>query len=86
MAKKPEKSRSLRLEFVTQMLALATGAFGLVAALAWNSAIQDFVDKFLSDKFGQGTWSKFIYAVVVTVLAVFITYQLTVLHNRFKKD
>jgi hypothetical protein len=68
------------------MLALVTGGFGLVAALAWNSAIQDFVDIFLSNKFGQGTGSKFIYAIVVTVLVVFVTYQLTVLHNKFKRD
>ncbi len=82
---KNKTSKSLRNELITQMLALSTAGFGLVAALAWNSAIQDFVDQILSPRFGQGTASKFLYALVITVLAVFITYQLTVIHNRFKR-
>ena len=61
------------------MLALATSGFGLVAALAWNSLIQEFVNsyvkKFLPD--GSGIISLLIYALVVTGLAVFITYQLS---------
>lgn len=84
MAEEKKESKSLKGEIVTQMLTLATAGLGLVAALAWNSAIQDFVDKFLSAKFGQGTASKFFYAIVITLFAVFVTYHLTKLHNRFK--
>ena len=34
------------------MLTLATSAFGLVAALAWNSLIQEFVNSYVK-KFSQ---------------------------------
>lgn len=37
-------TKGLRLEIVRQMLTLATSAFGLVAALAWNTAIQTFIN------------------------------------------
>lgn len=77
MAKKENKK--LHIEIVKQMLALATSAFGLVAALAWNSVIQELVNNYLK-KFlpaGSTIWSLLIYAVVVTILAVFITLQLS---------
>ncbi|MBI3984948.1 MAG: hypothetical protein HY344_03335 [Candidatus Levybacteria bacterium] len=74
---KPKKA--LHRELVKQMLTLATSGFGLVAALAWNNLIQEFVatyvKKFLPDL--GGIISLLIYALVVTVLAVFITYQLS---------
>lgn len=69
------------------MLALATSGFGLVAALAWNSLIQEFVNsyvkKFLPD--GSGIISLLIYALVVTGLAVFITYQLSKISEKLQK-
>lgn len=78
----PSNSREkdkLHKEFVKQMLTLATSGFGLVAALAWNSLIQEFVNsyvkKFLPD--GSGIISLLIYALVITALAVFVTYQLS---------
>ncbi len=74
---KPKKV--LHKELAKQMLTLATSGFGLVAALAWNNLIQEFVatyvKKLLPD-FG-GIISLLVYALVVTVLAVFITYQLS---------
>ena len=61
------------------MILLSTSGFGIVSALAWNDAIQGFVkeyiDKYLST--GSGVLSKFIYAILITALAVFVTYQLT---------
>lgn len=75
---KPTKT-ALHKELVKQMLTLATSGFGLVAALAWNSLIQEFVTayvkKFLPN--GSGIISLLIYALIVTALAVFITYQLS---------
>lgn len=83
----PSNSREkekLHQELIKQMLALATSGFGLVAALAWNSLIQEFVNsyvkKFLPD--GSGMISLLIYALVVTVLAVFVTYQLSKLAKK----
>lgn len=89
MAKKkdPEPSKkSLRLELITQMLNLATSGFGLVAALAWNDAIQSFVKDYIKTIFPQnfGIISQFIYAVLVTVLAVLITFQLSQMAARIE--
>jgi hypothetical protein len=68
------------------MLALATSGFGLVAALAWNSLIQEFVNSYVKKWLpsGSGIISLLIYAVIVTVLAVFITYQLSKLSERLQ--
>lgn len=76
---KKEKDKKLHQELIKQMLTLATSGFGLVAALAWNSLIQEFVNSYVK-KFlpnGSGIYSLLIYALVVTILAVFVTYQLS---------
>lgn len=47
-------------------------AFGLVAGLAWNEAIQSLIKSiFIIDK--DSLWVKFIYAILMTLLLVFIT-------------
>lgn len=56
------------------MTQLATAAFGFVAALAWNEAVKGAIDKFIAP--GSGLRSKIYYAIVVTVIAVVITYFL----------
>ena len=72
-------TKDFQRELLKQMITLATAGFGLVAALAWNEAIQmvvrEYIDKYLS--IGSGIVSRFIYAVVITVFAVLVTYQLT---------
>lgn len=92
MAKNKQKSsvRSVKkvpLAVMSQMLTLATSGFGLVAALAWNSVIQEFVNSYIK-KFlpaGSGIISLFIYAIAVTALAVLITLQLTYIKERLEK-
>jgi len=64
----------LRSEFLKTMTQLATAGFGLVAALAWNDAIQSLINRFIEP--GDGLRSKLFYALLVTVLAVLITYYL----------
>ncbi len=83
MAKKKE-DKKLHIEVVRQMLALATSGFGLVAALAWNSVIQEFVNTYLKKILpaGSGIWSLLIYAVIVTILAVAVTLQLSKILDR----
>ncbi|MDP2585420.1 MAG: DUF5654 family protein [Candidatus Levybacteria bacterium] len=79
-----QREKHLHVEIVRQMLTLATSGFGLVAALAWNSVIQEFVNNYIK-KFlpnGSGIWSLLIYALVITFLAVFVTYQLSKILNR----
>jgi sorbitol-specific phosphotransferase system component IIBC len=84
--KEKTADKKLHVELVKQMLALATSGFGLVAALAWNSLIQEFVNSYVKKWLpsGSGIISLLIYAVIVTVLAVLITYQLSKLSERLQ--
>jgi len=79
-----QKEKSFHIEIIRQMLSLATSGFGLVAALAWNSVIQEFVNNYIKELLpgGSGILSLLVYAVMVTFLAVFVTYQLSKILNR----
>lgn len=83
MAKVVHKVRrhisAVKHEVLKQMLTLSTGAFGLVAALAWNEFIKELINNYLQPLIGgsSGLISLLIYAVLVTLLAVFVTYSLT---------
>lgn len=81
-----ESQNKLHIEIVSQMLTLATAGFGLVAALAWNSLIQVFVEDYIKKWLPSGgkITSLIIYAVVVTILAVFVTYQLSKILRRLQ--
>jgi hypothetical protein len=68
------KKDGLKAEFLKTMTQLATAGFGVVAALAWNSAIQGLINRFIAP--GSGLRSQLFYALVVTVLAVVVTYTL----------
>ena len=69
----------MKREIARQMLTLATSGFGFVAALAWNELIQGAINTYIRPLVGGGStlWSQLIYAVIVTVLAVTITYNLS---------
>ncbi len=81
------KERSLHVELIRQMITLSSSGFGLVAALAWNNVIKEFVDNYINKWIPQGgsLISLFIYALIVTSLAVFVTYQLSKLLKRVDK-
>lgn len=85
MAEKPMK-KSLHIELVRQMITLASSGFGLVAALAWNGVIKEFIDNYVAKLLPQGgaLYSLFLYAVIVTALAVVVTYQLTKILDRLE--
>lgn len=84
MAQKSQKERFFHRELIQQLVTLTTSAFGLVAALAWNEAIQQAVKDYLEPTIpGSGLVSRLIYALLVTLLAVLITYQLSRLASKF---
>jgi len=59
-------------EVVATMISLASAAFGVVAALAWNSAITlGFTKAFGEDSAGK-LGALFVYAVVVTLIGVLV--------------
>lgn len=72
--------KELWRSFILQLEALVTTAFGLVAALAWNGAIQSL----FKDFFGTATetGAMFVYAVVVTIIAVIAVYYVSKLNPK----
>ena len=66
--------------YLGTMIALATAAFGLIAALAWNKFITDLIALFL--KPGSGVWAELIYAIVITIIAVVVIQNLGKLAER----
>lgn len=84
MPKQSQKEKSFKRELVQQLVTLSTSGFGLVAALAWNETIQEAVDNFIAPRIpGSGLISKLIYALLITCLAVLITYQLSRLASKW---
>lgn len=77
---------NFRKEMFRQMLKLSTSGFGLVAALAWNELIKALVADYIKPYVGgaSGVISLLIYALIVTVLAVFVTYNLSLLTKKDK--
>lgn len=75
----PKSTRELPLAIVKNMVTLATSGFGLVVALAWNEVIQKVVEQYIDPYLGQGSGliSLLLYSILMTVLAVFVTMQLT---------
>lgn len=49
-----------------------TASVGFVAALAWNDAVQTLFDK-LYPLENEGVIVRFIYAIIITVMAVILT-------------
>ncbi|MDO8599871.1 MAG: DUF5654 family protein [bacterium] len=88
MAKKKIKEIKPRKGFLAsitnEMLKLSTTGFGLVAALAWNDTVKMFIEEYIKPYTARGSElvSQVIYAIIVTLLAVTITYQLTVLKDK----
>lgn len=68
---------------IATVVSLVTSAFSFVAALAWNAAVQDLLQNKVGDTFFgiklDATGKAFIYAIIVTLLAIFVT----LLVNRF---
>jgi hypothetical protein len=60
--------QNLIVEILDKMSALITAAFGLVAALAWNGAIQAIFTQYFPA--GTGILPNLIYAILVTLIAV----------------
>jgi len=93
MAKEEEKktrksarhiAAELRYETIKTFSTLLTSAFGLVAAFAWNDTVKEAIDRYISP--GQGLKSQLLYAILVTILAIIISFQLGKLTQRYKVE
>ncbi len=61
----------MKKEVIEKLASLITAAFGLVAALAWNDAIQ----KIFKEIFGEASSipAMLMYAIIITIVAVIAT-------------
>jgi len=64
----------IKKEFKEKTITLILGGFGLVAALAWNEAIKTLFETIFPKK--SELIGKFLYAIIVTIVVVFISLQL----------
>ena len=72
----------MKSEVIEKIAALVTAAFGLVAALAWNGAIQAIFKKVFGTSEGIG--AMLTYAIVVTIIAVLVTIWIGRVSERAK--
>ena len=63
-----------RASYLATMIALFSAAFGVIAALAWNLAITDLIHQYLPA--GKGILPEFLYAVLITIVAVIVMVQM----------
>jgi Family of unknown function (DUF5654) len=82
------KAQATSTVFLATIVSLTTSAFGVVAALAWNQAIQDNLANVqkssLFGKLDKGG-RELVYAVIVTLIAVAVILTLNRVAARFAK-
>ena len=66
-----KEAKQVRKEVIEKIATLLTAAFGFVAALAWNEAIKSLFAQVFGDQ--SGIMALFVYAIIVTVIAVIAT-------------
>jgi hypothetical protein len=69
-----------RASYLATMIALSSAAFGVIAALAWNTAISDLIKQMLPN--GKGIGPEFLYALIVTIIGVVVMVNLGKLAER----
>jgi hypothetical protein len=88
MPETQQQKDTLRLALLEQLQGLITAALSLVAALAWNDAIQSFFKQLFGD---AGSLSaKFFYALFITFIVIVfsrrVTKMIQALRKRLKLD
>ncbi|MHA2061592.1 MAG: DUF5654 family protein [Candidatus Sifarchaeia archaeon] len=73
----------MRKQVIEKFATLVTAAFGFVAALAWNSAIQEIFKMYFGTQ--SNIPAMLAYAIVVTLFAVFITLWIGKIAERAKR-
>ncbi len=71
--------------FINELASLISSAFGLLAALAWRGVIKEFVEVYVKRLLGEtsGMISELIFALIITILAVVVTWRMTKLKKKF---
>ena len=83
-----QEVREFQRTLIEELTRLITTSFGLMAALAWRGVIQEFINNYLKKFFGQasGLISEVIFALIVTVLAVIVTWRLAKIKDRLIEE
>jgi uncharacterized BrkB/YihY/UPF0761 family membrane protein len=71
-------------EVLDKFAELITVALGLVAALAWNTAIQNLFNMIFG-KAGSALIGQFVYALIITLVVIFATIAVSRAAERAKK-
>ena len=79
-----EKEERLTAEVLDKFSELITTALGLVAALAWNEAIQLLFTQLFGEA-GGALAAKFGYALIITLVVIFATISVGRATERAKK-
>lgn len=77
------KSDEFKVQLLETFASLITAAFGLVAALAWNDTIKAFIAQIFQND--DGLIGMFVYAIIVTVIAVVMTLLISRSLSKAKK-
>ena len=85
------KTLAFKVEVVDKMSALATAAFGLVAALAWNNAIQAVFARYYPSPVGTTVpagpiGALLAYAGIITLIAVAVILLIGRFAGRLKSE
>ena len=72
----------MKKDVIEKLSVLITAAFALVAALAWNSAIQEIFKQLFGTT--EGIIARVLYAIVVTVIAVMATIWISKVSKKIK--
>lgn len=76
-----QEQEKIKEEFRERTISYIAGALSVVAGIAWNSAIGSAIEYLFPWK-GGSILAKLLYAVVITLVAVFITVYLVRLSKR----
>jgi len=74
----------MKSEVIEKLATLVTAAFGLVAALAWNGAIQAIFKQVFGTS--EGVRPMLTYAIIVTIIAVLATIWIGKAAGKAKKE
>lgn len=83
-AKIKEEIDEFEITFWEELSQMITASFGLLAALAWRSVIQELVNTYIKNFFGDdsGMISEVVFALIITVLAVIVTWRMAKMKDR----
>jgi len=80
-----EEKQKLKKELRNKVSGYVVGAFGLVAALAWNDAIITLINE-VFPKTSNTLVAKFVYAAILTVVVVIVAvYLMNILADKDEK-